>query len=328
MAWFDELDEQTQQQWQSRFAQERVDFSASVEATLTDSSLQEKQWAEETDSSVQVSKGMMLIPPRLSLQSRPMPVVRPGAFSQPAAQPEMPSTPGPGARPVPSTQSANVLVRLAQRITTSLASFGASMQSPAYTVQTGEIQSFAQTGEAWAIPSAIHTTAKQSEPHFSTMTDAVPVSRPAATPQSVQSKQRLAGRTAKVRLQTAPALEDVYKLAAMKEPLTSNSGKDEMDITTNVHLSTVDRTERRTDGASGRSLSGSGVFEKGCSDMMVANSHVTASSVVVVMLASDPGPVVVQYISLQPQVGFTVHLSAPTKMRTPFNYVILLGKIF
>ena len=134
MAWFDELDEQTQQQWQSRFAQERVDLSASVEATLTDSSLQEKQWTEETDSSVQISKGMMLIPPRLSLQSRSMPVVSPGEFSQSAGQPEMPSTPGPGARPVPSTQSANVLVRLAQRITTSLASFGASMQSPAYTV--------------------------------------------------------------------------------------------------------------------------------------------------------------------------------------------------
>ncbi|MFL5659242.1 MAG: hypothetical protein ACJ8CB_34290, partial [Ktedonobacteraceae bacterium] len=70
-------------------------------------------------------------------------------------------------------------------------------------------------------------------------------------------------------------------------------------------------------------ISGSGTFESAQSEVAVANVHVTPSSVVVVMLAGDPGPVVVQYVSLQPKTGFTVHLSAPTKNRTPFNYRIL-----
>jgi len=60
----------------------------------------------------------------------------------------------------------------------------------------------------------------------------------------------------------------------------------------------------------------------------VANPHITASSVVLVSLTSNPGPVVVQYVSLQPYNGFTVHLTAPTTMRATFNYIVLLGELF
>jgi hypothetical protein len=43
----------------------------------------------------------------------------------------------------------------------------------------------------------------------------------------------------------------------------------------------------------------------------------------VVVLTGHPGPVVVQYVSLDPGRGFTVHLSAPVEHTTPFNYAML-----
>jgi len=82
-------------------------------------------------------------------------------------------------------------------------------------------------------------------------------------------------------------------------------------------------------GAAARgALSGSGVVECGQQEVIMTNKYVTASSIVLVMLTKDPGPVVVQYISLQPQVGFTIHLTAPAAMKASFNYVILLGELF
>lgn len=75
-------------------------------------------------------------------------------------------------------------------------------------------------------------------------------------------------------------------------------------------------------------LSGSGIFEDGQGEVTIANANVTERSVILITLTSNPGPVVVQYITLQPQVGFTVHLTAPTTMRASFNYVILLGELF
>jgi hypothetical protein len=75
-------------------------------------------------------------------------------------------------------------------------------------------------------------------------------------------------------------------------------------------------------------LSGSGMFESGQRDVMIPNSHITASSVVVPMLTSNPGPVVVQYVSLHPHIGFTLHLTAPATAKTSFNYIILLGELF
>ncbi len=79
--------------------------------------------------------------------------------------------------------------------------------------------------------------------------------------------------------------------------------------------------------AMGTMLSGSGIFEPGRSEMAIENTGIGSSSVVMVMLAGDPGPVVVQYITLRPKDGFTVHLSAPALAKTPFNYVILAGEV-
>jgi hypothetical protein len=65
------------------------------------------------------------------------------------------------------------------------------------------------------------------------------------------------------------------------------------------------------------------MFECGQRDVMISDPSVVASSVVLVMLTANPGPIVVQYISLQPRIGFTVHLTAPATIGVPFNYVVL-----
>jgi hypothetical protein len=67
---------------------------------------------------------------------------------------------------------------------------------------------------------------------------------------------------------------------------------------------------------------GTGLLKQGQSELTVPNVAVTERSVVMVMLAGNPGPVVVQYILLHPGMGFTLHLSASTIAPTPFNYVI------
>lgn len=69
-------------------------------------------------------------------------------------------------------------------------------------------------------------------------------------------------------------------------------------------------------------LSGRGILKPGQKDATVANPHISERSVVIVMLTDNPGPVVVQYVSLYPRRGFTFHLSAPAAAQTAFNYVV------
>ncbi|MBX5450724.1 hypothetical protein [Thermogemmatispora sp.] len=68
---------------------------------------------------------------------------------------------------------------------------------------------------------------------------------------------------------------------------------------------------------------GRGCFARGQGEVAVSCPAVSEASVVLVTLTGDPGPVVVQYVSLQPGRGFTVHLSAPTQRETPFHYAVL-----
>jgi hypothetical protein len=74
-------------------------------------------------------------------------------------------------------------------------------------------------------------------------------------------------------------------------------------------------------------LHGSGEFICGQSDAVVKNPAVRASSVILVTLTSNPGPVVVQYVSLLPYESFTVHLTAPTATHTRFNYIIFSDEL-
>lgn len=259
----DEFDEQKQQQWQARIAQKRLDLSQSVEETLADTSLlREDDWLDEEDELNRPAsdapfadepaeqanvKDTALIPPRLSLQSKPMPVVRPDAPAPPreslAAQP--PTSP--------------------------------------------------------------------------------PAQPPAVDP--TQSRPRLAGRTTRVLLKA------IVRSESEEAPETGATGQSPPEERTGAHGVVAGQAEddseaklRQVVGV-GPMLFGSGVFKHGQCDVVMDNTHVTHSSVIVVMLTSDPGPMVVQYVSLQPQVGFTVHLSAPAEKEASFNYVILPGEL-
>ena len=76
MAWQSEPEEQVQQDWQVRSAKKREELSLSIEETLADDAIIEDPFSDEVDEAFQDSKSSIIIPPRLSLQSKPMPVVR------------------------------------------------------------------------------------------------------------------------------------------------------------------------------------------------------------------------------------------------------------
>jgi len=109
---------------------------------------------------------------------------------------------------------------------------------------------------------------------------------------TLRGEPRLAGRSTKVRLKAIPRTEELKQAYGNKQQM----------------------------------LSGSSTFKRGQREIAIEHTHVTPSSVITTMLTGDPGPVVVQYISLRPGVGFTVHLSAPAEKETSFNYMIISGE--
>src|SRR6266568_934036 len=134
---------------------------------------------------------------------------------------------------------------------------------------------------------------------------------------AVQNKQRAPRRTTKVRLQVVPKPGAIEKSAKVSSPPNEPA--------MNLALPAVDSLQGRDAQPFlevSAEMSGTACFERGQAEAMVACAHITAASVVVVVLTADPGPVVVQYVSLRPKVGFTVHLSAAAKNITSFNYRI------
>src|SRR6266700_3216163 len=238
MAWQSEPEEQVQQDWQVRSAKKREELSLSIEETLANNALIEDPFSDEVDETFQENKSSMIIPPKLSLKSKPMPVVR--------------------------------------------------------------IESKEVTG----------VTSR-------TTTASVTV------PQTAQKKRRLAGRTTKVHLQAVPKSEKKSggKISIEKEKNAFSSDAEEQ-------VNGKSKSKRKMKGTIQGSLAGSGVLKQGQQGVTVTNAHISPSSVVVVTLVEDPGPVVVKYITLQPQIGFTVHLSAQAEAETPFNYVVLRGEVF
>ncbi len=250
MAWQSEPDEQVQQDWQVRSAKKREELSLSIEETLTDDALIEDPFSDEVDEAFQDSKSSIIIPPRLSLQSKPLPVVH-----------------------IESKEVTNITSQ--------------------------------------------------------TITDSV------AVPQTAQNKRRLAGRTTRVHLQAVPKSEKKSggKISIEKEKIVrSADGEAQSGVKNSAKRSSKSGDRRLVEGrvksSAQASLAGSDIFKQGQREMMVANTHISPSSVVVVTLVGDPGPVVVKYISLQPQIGFTVHLSAQAEAETPFNYVVLMWEVF
>lgn len=75
-----EREKEDQQRWQTRFAQGRVGLSASLDETLANAQLNQEE-VEDCDEVDELGvgsadEGLLLIRPRLSLQSKPLPVVR------------------------------------------------------------------------------------------------------------------------------------------------------------------------------------------------------------------------------------------------------------
>ena len=266
MVGHDERDEQDQQRWHARFAKERLGLSASVDETLADPRLNEEfddELHDEPESLPQESQAL-LIPPRLSLQSKQMPAVR----------------------IVPDK-----LVRLMP---------GHDYVSP-------------ETNHVKALP-VIQTTPN--------------------TPK----KKRLAGRNTKVHLQAVPKTE---KRGPKK--MASSPGIVESTIVEQAFPASTLPETRESEGRNEtppavapkkeerparEKLAGSGEILQGQAEITIENTHVSLSSVVMVNLLGNPGPVVVQYYTLLPNYGFKAHLSAPAASNTSFNYVILLGELF
>jgi hypothetical protein len=119
--------------------------------------------------------------------------------------------------------------------------------------------------------------------------------------------------------QPAPSWEAPHGLNAATDVL------EEDRIKTSMQLPIVTRLSDVIKPASAQLWFGTGSFESGECDKMIADEHVTATCVVNVTLTDNPGPVVVHYVSMHPGIGFTVHLTAPTNAKTSFTYVILSG---
>ena len=260
MAWSQDTGKQTKQQWQSRFAKERLNLSASVEEALAEPSTQEDLLEEESDNAGEpVSKphSTTIIPPKLSLQSKAMPAIQ----------------------------------------------------------------------------------VESSKPAQAAVVDTSPelLTRPVEPPKRGEKKPRLAGRTTKVRLQAVPKTEKKSGVKVQPETVDldhqqpaiddhqTKAGSDAQPYTEPAALAEM---EQDVNTITRGKLSGSGVFERGQEQITVTNVLISAKSVVIVTLIGDPGPVVVHYVTLQPQAGFTIHLSAPAMKKTSFNYVILMTELF
>jgi hypothetical protein len=349
MALRKEQHEKQQADWASRYEDERRNLSASVEDTLA--SPQDEQLEEEEDQ--ESSQTPSVITPRLTLQSKQLAAVQPGAFVQSALEAQSDQAEqrkDEHASPANSAQRGNAFTRFAQRLTTSLPIIGTAFKPdslpPLPPPSPQEKQLLKKQREASLLP--------PSRP--STVSEEVPARHPeSAAPKSaptVQPQQRLAGRTARIRLETASipsiAVDEIVRTKqAVADEVLDAPAVQTKDMTAMESLIAEIETTKgalpavsplevleaehaldalpdtiASESATPR-LSGSGTINHGQGDVTMTQAAVTAESVVIVTLTSNPGPVVVQYISLQPHQGFTIHLTAPVTKEATFNYVIL-----
>ncbi len=358
MALYEERDMQAQHTWRDHFARERRVISESVEETLADTASQEvwtdNEYNDERDE--RSATNTSLVPPRLSLQSKALSSVRSATFVQSvtaelAAQKATPKAREERQKP----QSTGIFARFAQHFTSSIAAFGSAIQ-PATPERVSTYEKESQMEERHLVShTPIYPIASNEMQKASPVSviDAIPATPAITSVSPIRSKQRLAGHTSKIRLQTAPAPRAIARPGErqlqewnrerqepLREPLTVNVSFREMaqempyddaivGITPYEEKQTLppSRVEksRLSDGEFRcASFFGTGAFENGQGELMVRNARTTASSVVHVTLTSKPGPTLVQYVSLHPEVGFTLHLTAPVAAKTSFNYVLLV----
>jgi hypothetical protein len=387
----EEHNEQNQQIWLSRVARERQDLSVSVAETLGVSIQEEFSWSDDDDrdyaEGYSSAHDASVVPPRLSLQSRVVETAPSASGPQAglSSSAVVPSSEVGGRKSDTPTQNSNILTRFAQRLTASFGALNVNMQeaSPATMGQAAQTPPLSFERKA----SSLASIADIEVCTASTMTGSMVSTRqPFASAtahtsgNSVQTRQRLAGRTTRIRLEVVPG-PDGKKIAStnvrddrpceiteanttgMRLPIASlqprqsrsdpgstsahmpalNAYRDAVGLTS-AHIRAVETAKDPADAAGTYfpafdletpgsqslqgALSGTACFERGQRELTVSNSSVSASSVVLVTLITNPGPVVVQYISLQPQAGFTVHLTAPPSTDVTFNYVVLLAELF
>ncbi len=338
MALYKEQD--MQEHWRNRVARERRNISKSVEETLADASSQE-ELTDDIYENEPSDGNTSLVPPRLSLQSKALPSVRSETFVQSvtaelAAQKETEEE-------RQKSQNPGILARFAQHVTSSLAAFGSALQPATPDIPPHPEELFSvEESQRMSKPVYLEPPREVQKKSSTAIIDAIPsVSSPIPTALPVRSKQRLAGHTAKIRLQTAPAprpmprpkeSERKYEHPEpIREPLTVNVRFREhaqMPSSSNAIVAITPYEEKKalTSGSETNCASffGSGTFESGQGELMVRNAQTTATSVVHVTLTSKPGPTLVQYVSLHPDVGFTLHLTAPVEQKTTFNYALLV----
>lgn len=355
MALYEDHDTHAKHYWEARLARERLNIPESVEETLADTSSQE-QWSDDEQQYVPADRSLSstaLVPPRLSLQSKVQPSVRPASFVQSvtaeiAAQQVATKEKEEQRKP----QSTNILTRLAQRFTSSIAAIMQPDDIPWTPTRSEQHEVLAQERHLATLPPPYAVTPIENA-QMRMVIDAIPAtpSQPVTPP--VKSRQRLAGHTGKVQLQTAqivkatpyPKESDIYSWnretkEPLREPLTVNVRfREKVQEASPVHQPTetppdkevlvqrvvpVEANPTRSSNADCMSFFGTGIFERGQGELMVRNTHTLATGVVHVTLTSNPGPTLVQYISLHPEVGFTLHLTAPATAKTTFNYVMFV----
>jgi hypothetical protein len=429
--------EKNRSTWYSRLAQERRELSASVEEALVSTPLEESFWLDDLSQSataIGTEHGKNVFPPRLSLQSRSLPgtssSVGKGLMSTHRDTERHPS----------------IWKRFTQRLTSSLVAFcfhpavAATEFTPTLAppvTQDDALTRSAQVKEAIQPASnseaRLKTTGEPSSSNKYSVGVGSDVRHGSScmphTAHNTQGRQRLAGRTTRIRLEVVPSpsaskvtdkekhplepqkvpgalLKDrvaahekvlanahsakipvvhshnditrtsislaegraffneggtSVRLAAIekpikrslddrsyvgsdggttsirlpvvekrarvaKRPLDNHPQKDDHSGTTSIRLPAVETGVKQQEESFPRWHAGSGMFECGQRDVTISDPSVTAASVVLVTLTANPGPVVVQYVSLQPRKSFTVHLTAPTTMGAPFNYIVLDGE--
>jgi len=144
----------------------------------------------------------------------------------------------------------------------------------------------------------------------------------AAAEEQEQVRARRLGRSTRVRLQAVRVEQAQEPITERVQSLEAARSIDEQEAAS-VVSPVVGQKPAELGEASAlyRPVHGSGLVEQGQEAVTVSCPRVSRRSMVMVMLTANPGPVVVQYVTLQPRVGFTFHLSAPVGTPTPFNYL-------
>ncbi len=340
----EERNEQNKQAWRAHLEQERLDLSLSVEETLIDDGALAQHWQDELDEqddSQPATGGTGIVPPRLSLQSVMLPAVQPERFIIATTDPHQIASSH--VEEEAEQKSSGMLARLARRFTSSFAAVKPEVPQQQAAVSPSE-KSFPQDMEAYRSTPASGQFPAPTDSFDAPLVQVIDttssfapsVEMPPSQPQ--HKKRRSLKRNGKVRLETTeqPALSKASLFPRVEDQETGEEllAADVRDaLSRHQAPSTIPEQSNSTTGnalstAIQRSISGSGAFKSEQGEVMVANSYITAASVVLVTLTTNPGPVVVQYISLQPEVGFTVHLTAPVATHTTFNYVIVQADTF